>query len=57
MIVLSIGLCVCILLAKNSHRHNTTRYVRVEPANINNIQGTGYATYRDSYPSTNDNGY
>ena len=49
MIVLNVGLCVCVLSAKNSRHHNTTRYVRMEP--------TGYATYHDSYPSAYDNDY
>ena len=57
MIVLNVGLCVCILSAKNSRRHNTTRYVCVEPTNNNDIQDTGYATYHDSYPSAYDNDY
>ena len=57
MIVLSIGLCVCILSPKNSHRHNTTRYVRLEPTGISNIQDTECDTYHNSYPSTYDDDY
>ena len=57
MIVLTVGLCVCVLSAKNSHRHNTTRYVPLAPTGISNIQDTEYATYRDSSPSTYDNDY
>ena len=57
MIVLSVGLCVCVLSGKNSHRHNTTRYVRVKPTDVDNIQDTEYATYHDSFRSTSDNDY
>ena len=57
MIVLNVGLCVCILSAKNSHHHNTIRYVRLEPTAINNIQDTECDTYHDSSSSTYDNDY
>ena len=57
MVVLTVGLCVCVLSTKNSHRHNTTRYVPLAPTGISNIQDTEYATYHDSSPSTYNNDY